>query len=188
MNGTWSRRPGQVVTLGDTSPGRSLRGFTGRNYDKGRTKAVQAAWFAVMNLMFVKWWCPASFRPVILRVFGARVGERVLIRHRVRIHWPWKLTVGNDCWIGEDAWLLNLETITIGSDVCLSQGVQLITGSHDMRSETFEYDNSPISIKSHTWIAAGAMVLRGSNVGEGVTISARVVVRGNVSDNTVVRA
>ena len=110
---------------------RSLRTFTGAGYDKGRPVAVQALWFATMNLVFMKWWFPARLRPGLLRAFGATVGERVFIRHRVRVLWPWKLTIGDDCWIGEDAWLLNLEPITLEHDVCLSQGALLRTGSHD---------------------------------------------------------
>ena len=41
------------------STGRTLRGFTGAGYDKGRPLSVQAAWFAVQHLLFRKWWLPA---------------------------------------------------------------------------------------------------------------------------------
>jgi putative colanic acid biosynthesis acetyltransferase WcaF len=105
------------MTTPDATPQRSLRSFTGAGYDKGRPVAVQALWFAMMNLMFMKWWFPGRWRPTVLRTFGAQIGERVLIRHRVRILWPWKLSISDDCWIGEDAWLLNLEPITIEHDV-----------------------------------------------------------------------
>jgi len=108
---------------------RDLRSFTGEGYDKGRSVLWQAAWFAVLNLVFVKWWLPPRLRPPLLRLFGASVGERVLIRHRVRVLWPWKLTIGDDCWIGEGAWLLNLEPITLADDVCISQEALLCTGS-----------------------------------------------------------
>jgi len=100
---------------------RNLRSFTGAGYDKGRNRLWQASWFVVMNLVFTKWWLPPRVRPTILRAFGATVGSRVLIRHRVRVQWPWKLTIGDDCWIGEGAWMLNLEPIVIGHDVCISQ-------------------------------------------------------------------
>lgn len=143
---------------------RSLRSFTGRGYDKGRPVAVQAAWFAVSNLAFMKWWFPARLRPVVLRAFGARIGERVFIRHRVRVLWPWKLTIGDDCWIGEDAWLLDLEPITLEHDVCISQDAFLCTGSHDHRDPAFEYDNGPIHVGAGAWIAARATVLRGARI------------------------
>ena len=66
---------------------------------------------------------------MLLRAFGADVGRRVLIRHGVRVQWPWKLSVADDVWIGEDAWIINLEPVVIGSDVCVSQGAMLCTGS-----------------------------------------------------------
>ena len=130
------------------------------------------AWFATMNLVFMKWWFPARLRPVLLRAFGAQVGDRVLIRHRVRILWPWKLTIGDDCWIGEDAWLLDLEPITLEHDVCISQGALLCTGSHDHRDPAFEYDNAPIRIGAGAWIAARATVLRGTTVAAGHVVPA----------------
>ena len=154
------------------SEGRSLRSFTGAGYDKGRSVPWQALWFAVMNLVFMKWWCPARLRPALLRAFGARVGERVFIRHRVRVLWPWKLSIGDDCWIGEGVWLLNLEPITIEHDVCLSQEAFLCTGSHDHRDPAFSYDNAPIHIGAGAWIAARATVLRGTHVPVGHVVPA----------------
>jgi putative colanic acid biosynthesis acetyltransferase WcaF len=154
---------------------RSLRSFTGRGYDKGRRRAVQAAWFATQNLVFGKWWFPARWRPAVLRAFGARIGDRVLIRHRVRVLWPWKLTIGDDCWIGEDAWLLDLEPITVEHDVCVSQGAFLCTGSHDHRDPGFGYDNGPITVGAGAWIAARALVLRGSRIAPGEVVPAGAV-------------
>jgi len=154
---------------------RALRRFTPDGYDKGRGKAWQLAWFVTMNLVFSKWWCPARLRPAILRAFGAKIGKRVLIRHRVRVLWPWKLSIGNDCWIGEDAWLLNLEPITIEDDVCLSQGAFLCTGSHDRRDVAFRYDNAPIHIGRGAWVAARGTVLRGCSVSPEEVVSAGTV-------------
>ncbi len=164
----------------DTIPGvareRRLRSFTTAGYDKGRGKVWQAAWFAVMNLVFVKWWCPASLRVTLLRTFGAEVGDRVLIRHRVRVLWPWKLSIGDDCWIGEGAWLLNLEPITLEHDVCISQEAMLCTGSHRHGDPAFAYDNAPILVGAGAWIAARAMVLRGSVIGPGMLVPAGATV------------
>jgi putative colanic acid biosynthesis acetyltransferase WcaF len=143
---------------------RRLGAFSGHGYDKGRPFVMQALWFAVLNLIFVKWWCPAVWRVSILRWFGADIGKGVLIRHRVRILWPWKLVIGEDSWIGEGVWLLNLEPIVIGRDTCLSQEAFICTGSHSFKSPSFEYDNAPITIGNYVWIGARATVLRGVQV------------------------
>ncbi|MFJ4209292.1 DapH/DapD/GlmU-related protein [Paenarthrobacter sp. NPDC089675] len=153
-----------------------LSGFTGVGYDKGRGLLWQAAWFAVQNLVFRAWWCPSPLRVRILRIFGASIGQGVIIRHGVTVHWPWKLVVGDNVWIGVDAWILNLEPVTVGSDCCISQGVLLCTGSHSFDSPTFEFDNAPISIGDGTWIGARATILRGVDVGRGALVGASALV------------
>ncbi|WP_354576110.1 putative colanic acid biosynthesis acetyltransferase [Frigoribacterium sp. UYMn621] len=124
----------------------------------------------------------------ILRVFGANIGRSVLIRHRVRIHWPWKLTVGDGSWIGEETWILNLEPVTIGADVCISQGVFLCTGSHLRRSATFEFDNAPIVIEDGAWVAARATVLRGCTIGADSVVGATALVVADVAAGSIVVA
>ena len=167
---------------------RSLSGFTGAGYDKGRGPAWQVAWLTASGAVTTRWWCPNSVRIAILRAFGAEIGANVLVRHRVRVHWPWKLVVGDDSWIGEEAWILNLEPVTIGSNVCVSQGVLLCTGSHDRGSPTFEFDNAPIRVEDGAWIAARATVLRGVTVGRDAVVGAAALVTRDVPDGAVVRA
>ena len=165
----------------------SLDGFTGRGYERGRSIGVQVLWLIARELL-MKWWCPNRFRIMVLRIVGARIGAGVLIRHQVKIHWPWKLEVGANSWIGEEVWILNLERVTIGSNTCISQGVLICTGSHDRRSPTFEFDNAPIVIGDSVWVAARATVLRGTRIGDGVTIGATVVVTGDVPPETTLLA
>lgn len=167
---------------------RDLRGFTGAGYDIGRGKATQALWMFISGAVFVRWWCPARLRVAILRAFGATIGSNVLIRHRVRIHWPWKLSVGDASWIGEGAWLLNLEPITIGSNVCISQDAFICTGSHDRRSLTFEFDNAPIRLEDGSWIAARSIILRGTTVGAGAVVAAGSVVSKDVAAGVTFRS
>ncbi|UKA52123.1 putative colanic acid biosynthesis acetyltransferase [Arthrobacter sp. FW305-123] len=161
-----------------------LAGFTGAGYNKGRGLLWQAAWFAVQNLVFSAWWCPSFLRVQILRAFGASVGRGVKIRHGVKIHWPWKLSLGNDVWIGVDAWILNLEPVTVGSDCCLSQGVFICTGSHAYDSPTFEFDNAPIVVGDGSWIGARATVLRGVNIGTSCLVGAGALVVRDVPGGT----
>jgi putative colanic acid biosynthesis acetyltransferase WcaF len=142
----------------------------------------------ISGLVVTRWWCPLALRVAILRAFGATIGDNALIRHRVRIHWPWKLTVGADSWIGEDVWILNLEPVTIGSDVCVSQAALLCTGSHDRRSPTFEFDNAPIVVDDGAWIAVRATVLRGVTVGADAVVGANALVTRDVAPGATVLA
>ncbi len=165
---------------------RDLGSFTSAGYDKGRPLAVQAAWVAVQNTLFAAWFCPASVRVRLLRAFGARVGEGVHIRQGVRVHWPWKLEVGDRTWIGEGAWLLNLEPISIGADACISQEALLCCGSHDYRDVSFGYRNAPIRVGDGAWVAARATVLPGVTIGEGAVVGAGTVVSQDVPELTLV--
>ena len=167
---------------------RNLAGFTGAGYDVGRGLLWQAAWLWVSGAVLMRWWCPARLRVAVLRLFGAEIGANVLVRHRVRIHWPWKLAVGDNSWIGEGAWLLNLEPITIGSNVCVSQDTFICTGSHDRHSPTFEFDNGPILIEDGAWVAARAVVLRGVTVGSRSTVAASAVASRDVPADSIVWA
>lgn len=168
------------------SVSRDLSRFSGAGYDVGRPKWVQAMWLLISGMVFMRWWFPARLRVMVLRVFGADVAEGVLIRHRVRIHWPWKLSIGANTWIGEGAWLLNLEPISLGRNVCISQDVMLCTGSHDRRSPTFEFDNGPITVGDEAWVAVRATVLRGVSIGAGATIAATALVRRDVAPGETV--
>jgi putative colanic acid biosynthesis acetyltransferase WcaF len=169
-------------------PERDLSRFRGDGYEVGRSKLWQVAWLTVQTTVFMRWWMPARARVGILRFFGASIGDNVLIRHRVRIHWPWKLTVGDNSWIGEGAWLLNLEPIIVGRNVCISQEAFLCTGSHDRGSATFEFDNAPIAIYDEAWIAARATLLRGVSVGERAVVGATALVASSVSPGAVALA
>lgn len=162
-----------------------LRDFRKDGYDKGGSIPKQIAWLAVSGAVLRKWWCPNRFRIAVLRAFGARIGDRTLVRHEVKIHWPWKLTIGSDCWIGEGVWILNLEPVTIGDNTCISQDVLLCTGSHDRRSPRFSYDNAPIHIGDGVWVAARATILRGVRLADRSVVGAATLVTSDVGEGTL---
>lgn len=165
----------------------SLGARRGHPYDKGRGFLAQASWVAVSTLFFTQVWFPGRLRPALLRLFGADIGTNVLIRHRVRVQWPWNLSIGDDSWVGTDAELYNLDRITIGSDVCISQHVYVCTGSHDRKSPTFDFDNGPIVVENGVWLCARATVLRGVTIGANSVVGATCLVAENVPPNSVVR-
>lgn len=172
--------------MSSTQSTRSLAARRGRPYDKGRGFIMQALWIAVSTLVFSHVWCPNGLRCVILRRFGAQIGNGVLIRHRVTVQWPWKLSIGDNSWIGTGAELYNLDDIVIGSDVCISQHVFLCTGSHDRSSPTFEFDNAPIVIEDGVWVCARSTVLRGVTIGANAVVGATALVYRDIPADSVV--
>ena len=139
-------------------------------------------WWVVSNLLFTNPLTPAILRPFLLRVFGAKIGNRVFIRRGVRVHFPWNLEIGNDCWIGEEVWFINHEKITIGSNVCISQRSIICSGGHDYRSASLEYAHKPVIIKDGAWVCLDAKVLPGVTIGKCTVVSAGEIARKSLPD------
>lgn len=102
-----------------------------------------------------------GFKCMVLRWFGAKIGNGVLIKPSVNIKYPWFLTIGDYCWIGENVWIDNLAPISIGNNVCISQGAMLLTGNHDFTKSRFDLIIKPIVIEDGVWIGAKSVVCPG---------------------------
>lgn len=120
-------------------------------------------------------------------MFGATVGVGGRIKPRVCITYPWNLTIGDHCWLGEELWIDNLAKVLIGDHVCLSQGVYLCTGNHDYRRPTFDLRLGSITIHSEAWIAAKSVLAPGVIIGTGAVVSLAAVVLDDVPQRSIVR-
>ena len=165
-----------------------LRDYDNSDFDRGAPGWKEALWMLVKCAFFLSSWpWPNSLRIALLRAFGGRVGERVVIRSRVNITFPWRLTLGDDIWIGEEVLILSLAPVLIESDVCLSQRAFLCTGSHAFRKDTFDLVTRPVTIRSGSWLAAGAFIAPGVEIGSGSVVSAGAVVFESVPQSSLVR-
>jgi putative colanic acid biosynthesis acetyltransferase WcaF len=159
---------------------RNLRAFSvDRNL---KTTLIIASWFLIANILMGLWLLGPAQRVFLLRFFGAKIGRRVVIRKGVRIHFPWNLEIGDDCWVGEEVWFINHEKIKLGSNVCVSQRSIICSGGHDYRSASLEYAHKAIEIKDGAWICLDAKVLPGVTIGECSVVSAGEIVRKSVPD------
>lgn len=143
----------------------NLGGFDGSDFDKGAPKWKIMLWY-VVNALFVRAaWNPLAGPKVwLLRLFGAKIGRGLVLKNDVIIKSPWFLEIGDDCWIGEKVWIDNLDRVTVGSNVCISQGALLLTGNHDYKNPTMPYRNAPIVIEDGAWIGANTTVCAGVTV------------------------
>lgn len=153
------------------------RDFTSAGFERGATKAKEASWYLLKMLFFMgafPW--PSAIKCKILRVFGAKIGKRVTIKPRVNIHFPWKLCVGDDTWLGEQVEIYNFELVSIGSNACVSQQAFICAGNHNFRDPSMSYRNAPVIIEDGVWVGACCFVGPGIKVGEDVVIMAGSVV------------
>jgi len=150
------------------------------------------AWFVqlwwIFDAMFVR---PTpqifyAWRRFALRLFGARIGRDVLIRPGVRVTYPWKLVIGDNCWVGDDAIIYNIDDIEIGDHAVVSQEAYLCAGTHDPREISFPIFAAPVVIESECWIAARAFVGPGVRISHGAVVGACSVVQSDVPPATIV--
>jgi putative colanic acid biosynthesis acetyltransferase WcaF len=130
----------------------------------------------------VRWRLLASsrIRSMIMKLFGAKIGSGVVARHGIKVKYPWHLSIGDDCWIGEDCWFDNLAPISIGSDVCISQGVYLCTGNHDWSDPAFGLIVKGITLRDGAWVGAKCVVGPGVEIGECAIAAAGSVVTKDI--------
>jgi putative colanic acid biosynthesis acetyltransferase WcaF len=114
-----------------------------------------------------------GWRRFILRCFGARIGKRVIIRPSAHFQFPWKISIGDNSWIGNNVVLYSLGEIKIGKNAVISQKSYLCAGTHDYRKESFPIYTKSIIIENECWLATDVFVAPGVTIGEGTVVGAR---------------
>jgi putative colanic acid biosynthesis acetyltransferase WcaF len=142
---------------------------------------VQATLFRCSPQIFYGW------RRWLLRLFGARIGDGVLIRPSVQVTYPWKLAIGDHAWIGDDVVLYSLGEIEVGAHAVVSQRSYLCTGSHDYTRPTFDIYAKPIRIGEQAWLATDVFVAPGVEVGAGTVVGARSSIFGSLPAGVIAR-
>jgi len=157
-----------------------------KGLNRGATRTREVLWYIVKMIFYLTafpW--PYCLKRNILRAFGAKVGNGVIIKPQVNIHLPWKLSIGQHSWIGEQAWILNFEQVEIGQHVCISQRVLLCTGNHDYRALDFAYRNQPITIGDGAWIGATCFIGPGVLIGDEAVATAGSIITQSLPANII---
>jgi putative colanic acid biosynthesis acetyltransferase WcaF len=167
----------------------NLMNFDGNiGLKRGARKSTEIIWYIVKIIFFLSSIpYPSHFKVIILRLFGAKIGKGLVIKPRVNIHLPWKLIIGNHVWIGEEAFLLNFELLTIGSNVCISQRSFLCGGNHDYKTPSMPYRNGPITLEDGSWVGASSFIGPNVTIGCDTVVSAGSVVTQSLSKNGIFR-
>jgi len=153
---------------------------------RGRSPlAVQMWWLAQATLFRGSPQIAYGFRRWLLRRFGARVGKKVLIRPSATITYPWKVSIGDYSWIGDDVVLYSLSSIDIGDHVVVSQRSYVCAADHDPALRDFPIRERPVRIESGAWIATDVFVGPGVTVGTGAVVGARSSVFKSIPAATV---
>ena len=150
--------------------------YTGASFST-RNRVARLLWNSVFTIFFR--FSPRPFhswRSLLQKMFGAKLGRGVHVYPNVKIWAPWNLELGDESGIASGAIIYSQGKITIGKRCVISQGAHLVSGTHDYNLPGFPLITSPINIGDHVWIAAEAFIHPGITIGNGCVIGARSVV------------
>jgi putative colanic acid biosynthesis acetyltransferase WcaF len=153
---------------------------------RGRNGLVVLLWQIVQSTLFAMSPRPLyGWRRALLRLFGAKIGRKVLVRPSARIAFPWKLEIDDFSWIGDHVDLYSLDRISIGCHSVISQRSYLCTASHDMNDIAFSYITGPIVVADEVWVASDVFVAPGVTIGRGAVVGMRSLVLDDIPPEQV---
>jgi putative colanic acid biosynthesis acetyltransferase WcaF len=149
-------------------------------------KIYRVLWKAVWLFLFRPTPRPFhAWRCLLLRTFGAKLGEAVRPYPSARIWAPWNLEMGDYSCLSEDVDCYCVDKIRIGPHATVSQYSFLCTASHDHRDPGMPLVTAPITIGERAWIAADVFVAPGVTIGDGAVVTARSSVFSDIDSWTV---
>lgn len=145
------------------------------------------AWFrawAKRALTFPSVW-GAGRRVARLRRAGARVGSGVFVSPADIGGTLSQLQIGSESFIGR-AQIQVVAPVFIGARVCINDGVRIFSASHRVDDPAWGQVARPVVIEDYCWVASGAILLPGVNLGLGAVVGAGAVVSRDVPAYAVV--
>jgi acetyltransferase-like isoleucine patch superfamily enzyme len=109
----------------------------------------------------------------------AEIGELKVDGHKSN------LVVGSFTFIGCVYMALH-DQIEIGERVCINDGVEILTASHDVSDPKWSHIKKKVIIDDYAWIGTGALILPGVHIGRGAVVGARAVVSKSVAPGAIV--
>jgi len=126
-----------------------------------------------------------SWRTTILKLFGAKIGNKNFIYPNIKIWAPWLLETEDVVTIGPGVEIYNPGGVFLGDHSILSQDSFLCGATHDYNSIDYTYIAKKIIVKRYSWISARAIVLPGVTCGEGSVLGAGSVAARDLDEWTI---
>ena len=96
------------------------------------------------------------------------------------------LSIGKSSVINQRCRIDTRGSVTIGSNVSISQEVIILTGDHCSESPDFPFRSRAVVIEDYVWIGTTVMILPGVTIGEGAVVAAGATVHKTVPPYTIV--
>lgn len=129
-----------------------------------------------------------SLRGRVLGAYFRRRGGNLQISRGVHILYPERLVVGDDVFIGYGAWINCQGLVTLGDEVMLGPYVIIASGNHTAANGSYRFGPhsiAPVVVGRGAWVAGGASLMPGAQVGVGVVLAAGAVLLGEAVANSI---
>jgi maltose O-acetyltransferase len=136
--------------------------------------------------------CLAERQSLIAELLGA-CSDGVWIETPFTCEFGLNIRIGARTFVNRHCQLHDTAAITIGDDVLIGPGVQIVTASHPVHPAERHRDGAqqtgdapyrtlvaPVHIGDRVWIGAGAIILAGVTIGHGSTIGAGSLVTRDI--------
>lgn len=132
----------------------------------------------------------AGRRALLAEIFGGSVPESLVVLPPFYCDYGLGASFGEQVFINQGCYFLDLGGITIGDRVLIGPRVTLSTAGHPVHpAERFDaVTHAPIVIEDDVWIGAAVTVAPGVRIGRGAVVGAGAVVAKDVPAMTVVTA
>ena len=108
-----------------------------------------------------------------------KFGKGLILKRNIRLDFPWRLTIGDNCYISEGVYLDCRGGSILVKDTCdISMESIIFTLTHDIQSPYFSPKKGNVVINNRCWICARSVVLPGSELAEGCVLAANSVFSG----------
>ncbi len=125
---------------------------------------------------------PDQRREVLGELLG-HLGEDAEIRPPFQCDYGFPISLGARSFINYGAIVLDCAAVTIGEEVWIATGVQLLTATHPLeagpRRAGWE-SAAPIAIEDGAWLGGGVIVCPGVTIGENAVIGAGSIVTRDI--------
>lgn len=161
---------------------------------------LEIYWRVLVSLPKVLWWklrYSGSCKISLIQSFGhhtelhisrgkASFGKEQITRGNAvfRVEGG-SFTVGDKCFFNQNVSITCKEKIIIGDRCQIANNVVIVDHDHAGCENWGDYVKTPVIIGNDVWIGAGAVILRGSVIGDKAVIGAGSIVKGEVPAGAV---
>lgn len=152
------------------------------------TKRLANYWldFVLLILNCVGYLPLHSLRRLFYEASGIKTGKGSTVHMWARFYDPKNISIGEDCVIGDHAFIDGRAKVSIGNHVDIASCVMIYNSEHDINSEDFHATIAPVEIGDYVFIGPRVIILPGVKIGNGAVVAAGAVVTQDVPEFTVV--